>query len=265
MLIIFFIVGLIVGSFLNVVVYRLNLVESISGRSYCPRCQKKIRWYDNVPVLSFIILGTKCRDCGEKISWQYPLLEVATGVVFAFAGNYFFILSSPISWVETLFYLVIFSLLLVIFAYDAKYLEIPMIILWIAVGWTIIYFLFADWVNFNPQLGVMSLNIFSGAIGGITAFLFFFILVSVSREKWMGMGDAYLALLIGLILGWPKILFALMAAFMIGAITGLVLIFLKKKTIKSQIPFAPFMVIGTVAAIFIFQALPYIKYLLWYY
>ncbi len=265
MLIIFFILGLIVGSFLNVVVYRLNLVESISGRSHCPRCKKNIRWYDNVPLVSFIILSARCRDCGEKISWQYPLLELATGIIFALVGNYFFALSSPVSWAETLFYLVVFSLLLVIFAYDAKYLEIPMIILWIAVGWTIIYFLFADWASFNPQLGVMSLNIFSGAIGGITAFLFFFILVSVSREKWMGMGDAYLALLIGLVLGWPKILFALMIAFTIGAIAGIVLIFLKKKTMKSQIPFAPFMVIGAMAAIFIFQALPYVKYLLWYY
>ncbi|GBE17244.1 type 4 prepilin-like proteins leader peptide-processing enzyme [bacterium BMS3Abin15] len=262
---IFFITGLIIGSFLNVVVYRLNLVESVSGRSHCPYCKKKIRWYDNVPILSFIILGTKCRDCGEKISWQYPLLEMTTGVAFAFTGNYFFMLSNPISWIETLFYLVIFSLLLVIFTYDLKFMEIPMIILWIAVGWTIIYFLFADWVSFNPQLGIMSLNIFSGAIGGGVAFLFFFILVSVSREKWMGMGDAYLALLIGLVLGWPKILFALMIAFTVGAIVGIILISVKKKTMKSQIPFAPFMVIGAVVTIFILQSLPYIKYLLWYY
>ncbi|HDZ85806.1 MAG TPA: prepilin peptidase, partial [Candidatus Moranbacteria bacterium] len=149
--------------------------------------------------------------------------------------------------------------------YDLKFMEIPMIILWIAVGWTIIYFLFADWVSFNPQLGIMSLNIFSGAIGGGVAFLFFFILVSVSREKWMGMGDAYLALLIGLVLGWPKILFALMIAFTVGAIVGIILISVKKKTMKSQIPFAPFMVIGAVVTIFILQSLPYIKYLLWYY
>jgi leader peptidase (prepilin peptidase)/N-methyltransferase len=82
MIIIFFILGLIIGSFLNVVVYRLNLAESILGRSQCPHCKAKVRWYDNVPLLSFVLLGAKCRDCGEKISWQYPILEFFTGVVF---------------------------------------------------------------------------------------------------------------------------------------------------------------------------------------
>lgn len=265
MLIIFFILGLIIGSFLNVVVYRINLLESIAGRSHCPYCKKQVRWYDNIPILSFIILGTKCRDCGEKISWQYPMMELATGIIFALVGSYFFVMTSPISWVETIFYLGVFSLLLVILVYDLRFMEIPMLILWTAVGWTLAYLIFSDWVNFDSYTSFMSLNIPSGIIGAAIGFLLFFALVAISHEKWMGMGDAYLALLMGLILGWPKILLALMIAFTVGAIVGLLLILIKKKTMKSQIPFAPFMVIGIMATIFIFQSFPYIKYLLWYY
>ena len=93
MLIIFLVLGLIVGSFLNVVVERLNLAESLLGRSHCPHCRKKIRWYDNVPVLSFMILRARCRDCEGKISWQYPAMEIMTGIIFVLAGNYFFFVS----------------------------------------------------------------------------------------------------------------------------------------------------------------------------
>lgn len=250
MLIIFFLFGLIIGSFLNVVVYRLNLAETVLGRSHCPDCRKKIRWYDNVPVLSFLLLGTKCRDCGEKISWQYPLLELATGIVFAVTANVFFVASDPGSWLETAFYLGLFSLLLVIFIYDLKFMEIPMLVLWIAVGWTLAYFLFQDFSNFSSAVSLSSLKMYSGLIGGGAAFLFFFSLAYFSKETWMGMGDAYLAFLIGLVAGWPMILPTLILSFSIGALVGIVLIFAKKKTMKSQIPFGPFLIAGLALSIF---------------
>ncbi len=265
MFVIFFILGLIVGSFLNVVVYRLNLAESIWGRSHCPKCRAKIRWYDNIPVASFIILGTKCRDCGEPISWQYPIVELFTGVVFAATGNYFFSALDPQSWLATFYYLVIFSLLLVIFVYDFKFMEIPMIVVWLGVGVAVVYNLLIDWMNFNPAAGILTLNIFSGALGAALAFLFFFILVSVSRERWMGMGDAHLAILVGLVLGWPTILLALILAFGIGAVVGVALIAAKKKTMQSQIPFAPFLVTGAILAIFIYQAAPSFRYWFWFF
>jgi len=122
MSIIFFLLGLIIGSFLNVVVYRLNAMETLLGRSHCPHCRKKIRWYDNVPILSFILLAAKCRDCGQKISWKYPIYEFLTGVIFMFIGNYFFSISFPITWITTAYYLIVFSLLLVIFAYDVDFM-----------------------------------------------------------------------------------------------------------------------------------------------
>jgi leader peptidase (prepilin peptidase)/N-methyltransferase len=134
MTIIFLLFGLIIGSFLNAVVYRLNAVESLLERSHCPHCRKQVRWFDNVPLLSFILLSAKCRDCGEKISWQYPLLEATTGIVFAILGNCFFKLEDFSTWTLTAFYLIIFAILLVIFVYDFKYMEIPMLVLWLGIG-----------------------------------------------------------------------------------------------------------------------------------
>ncbi len=249
MTIIFFTLGLIIGSFLNAVAYRLNTLESLWERSHCPYCKKKIRWFDNIPLLSFIILSAKCRDCGEKISWQYPVVELATGVVFALFGTYFFVMSDAISWLTTAYYMAEFALLMIIFIYDLKYMEIPMVILWIGVILAIIYMLIIDWNQFGLVNNFLSLNIASGIVAGIAVFLFFFILAAVSKETWMGMGDAYLGLLVGLIVGWPGVLLALLFSFSVGAILSMILVFLRKKTVKSQVPFAPFLVIGVFLAI----------------
>lgn len=265
MLIIFFITGLIVGSFLNVVISRIHTAETILGRSHCPHCKNKIRWYDNIPLFSFAVLGTRCRDCKEKISWQYPAVELTSGILFALAGNYFFVISNSATWLETSYYLVIFSLLLVIFAYDLKHMEIPMIIVWLGIGLAIIYCLLADWAFFNMAYGIWSLNIFSGMLAGILAFLFFFALSAGSREKWMGMGDAYVALLVGLVVRWPGIIPALILAFAMGAIYGIILIALGRKTMKSQVPFAPFLVLGTFLVLLIPKIFPAIKYWLLYF
>lgn len=259
-IIIFFILGLIIGSFLNVVVYRLNLAESVLGRSECPHCKKQIRWYDNVPLLSFVALGAKCRDCGEKISWQYPVVEFFTGVVFALVGSYFFIPSYSLSWLDTVFYLGAFSALIVIFVYDLKYMEIPMIIIWLVSGWTLVYLLLFDWLNYGFQLNILGFRTFSGILGAMIAFLFFFVIVSVSKEKWMGMGDAYLALLAGLIVGFPNIILAMTLAFAIGSVVGVILVIMGKKKMQSQIPFAPFLVSALIIAILALRAFPIIDY-----
>jgi len=100
-LIFVFLFGLIIGSFLNCLIWRLHKEEKMSGRSYCPKCEKIIAWHDNIPVLSFILLGGKCGHCGKPISWQYPIIELATGVLFvvAFLNNFQF----PISNFQTIF------------------------------------------------------------------------------------------------------------------------------------------------------------------
>lgn len=257
---IFFIFGLIIGSFLNVVVYRLNVAESFLGRSHCPDCKNQISWYDNIPLFSFILLKMKCRNCQKKISWQYPLVEFFTGVVFALIGTYFFSYFDAQSWITTTYFLVLVSLLLIIFVYDWKFMEIPMIIFWVALGISVGYVLFSDWINFIPELGIWNLSIFSGLIGAIIAFLFFFILVSVSKERWMGMGDAYLAFLAGFVVGYPKIMFTLVLAFFIGSVFSIILLVMKKKTMKSQVPFAPFLVSAIILIILLPEIFPALKY-----
>ena len=248
MLIIFFIFGLIIGSFLNVVVYRINLAETLLGRSHCPKCQKTIRWFDNIPVLSFVLLKFRCRDCGEKISWLYPAVELLTGIIFAGVGAKFFILADSSTWFLTFYYLAVVSALIVILTYDFLYLEIPGIVLWTAVGLAVFCNLVIDWQTMGFGGELLGSLTYSGTLAAFTAFLAFFLLSAFSREKLLGMGDAYLVILLGLVLGWPKILLGLFLAFAIGAICGIMLIALKKKKMKSQVPFAPFLALGTIIA-----------------
>lgn len=260
MVIIFLIFGLILGSFLNVVVYRLNLSETIMGRSHCPRCKKKIRWHDNIPVLSFLALGAKCRDCGGRISWKYPVLEILTGIVFALVGHYFFILSDPASWLVTAYYLVLFFLLLVIFSYDLNYMEIPMMIFWIALFWSIGCLLILDAQSFDFQAGILSVQTYSGLLAGTVFFLLFFLLAAGSKEKWMGMGDAYLAFLLGFVVGIKYLLWLIILSSLSGSLVGIALVLLGKKTLKSRLPFAPFMAAAAIAVIILNQAVPEMKY-----
>ncbi|MCX6761803.1 MAG: prepilin peptidase [Candidatus Moranbacteria bacterium] len=248
MLIIFFLFGLIIGSFLNVLVYRIQTAETILGRSHCRKCKKTIAWYDNIPLLSFILLKFKCRECGEKISWQYPLVEFFTGVIFALLASQYFALEDMTTWITTGAMLFFASALVVIFVYDVMYMEIPSLVLWPAVVLALAFDVYSDLGT--SFFSIWDRSLISGLIAAVVAFLFFFSLSFFSREKWMGMGDAYLVVLLGLILGWPKILLGLFLAFAIGAVYGLVLIALKKKKMKSQLPFAPFLIIGTLLTLF---------------
>lgn len=229
-------------------------------RSHCPHCKKKVRWFDNMPLLSFVLLGAKCRDCGEKISWQYPTVEALTGIVFALLGTYFFNLYDFASFLLTAYYLTVFSILMIIFVYDFKYMEIPMLILWLGVGVSLAYFVFADWQSFHQAASVFELKTISGIIGGLIAGGFFWSLAAYSKETWMGYGDAYLGLLIGLIVGWPNIFVALMLSFTIGALVSVGLIAVSRKTMKSQVPFAPFLITGTFLTVILPQIFPSLTY-----
>jgi leader peptidase (prepilin peptidase)/N-methyltransferase len=262
MVAIFLILGLIIGSFLNAVVYRLNAVESLMERSHCPHCRKTVRWFDNIPVLSFILLSAKCRDCGEKISWQYPTVEISMGIVFALLGNYFFKIEDFSSWLLTGYYFAAFALLMIIFVYDFKYMEIPMLILWLGVGLSLAYFLFADYQNFGNFSSIFELRTTAGILGGFVAFAFFFALAAYSKETWMGYGDAYLGLFAGLLVGWPNILWTLTLSFALGAIVSVGLILVRKKTMKSQVPFAPFLITGVFLMTILPQIFPVLKYFL---
>jgi len=218
-----FILGLAVGSFLNCVIYRLETGGSfLRGRSFCPHCKHLLGWPDLIPVLSFLILKGRCRYCHQKISPQYPLVELATGILFA-ATLYF-------TGVELL-YFIIGGFLVVIFVYDLKHFIIP------------------DKVIY-PAIAIAAICNFSAWPSALGAAAFFGAIVLISRGKWMGVGDIKLGFLMGLILGFPNILVALFLAFLIGAIIGVGVIISGKKTLKSEVPFGPFLVTGTIISLF---------------
>lgn len=253
-LLIFFIFGLIIGSFLNVVIARMATLETILGRSFCRHCRKQIRWYDNVPLLSFVVLRGRCRDCKEKISWQYPAVELGTALLFALAGMVFFDIADMESWVRTIFVLGTISFGMVLFVYDLKHMEIPMVALWLGIVWAIGFLLLFDayTVGTAPRLsGVLQMHLHSGVVAGFAAFAFFFFLAAVSKERWMGLGDAYVALWMGLTLGSSWIFPSLVLAFTVGAITGVALmVFSRRYSMKSRVPFAPFLVGSCVVMLF---------------
>ena len=228
-----FIFGLIIGSFLNVVICRLKTKESIFfTRSKCPKCGVVLKWYDLIPVLSFLIQKGKCSYCRGKISLQYPIVEIITGLLFLQIFNFKFLILNEfliLNYLNLFYYFLIISFLLIIFAYDLRHYIIPDKIVFPAIIIGLIYRL-----NSISEIGNYILSAFIPAV-------FFLSLIIISKGKWMGLGDVKLAFLMGLILGWPGILIALLIAFFSGAIIGICLILFGEKGFKSQIPFGPFL------------------------
>ena len=230
-----FVFGLVVGSFLNVVIYRMRELNTIlNTRSHCPECKKEIRWYDLIPFLSFILLKTRCRYCAKPISWQYPLVELGTGVIFVVL--YFLY---GFSW-DLLFFAVMSAFLMVIFVYDFIHSIIPDEMLWPAVIISLVY------LAFGGGLDVFKMALF----GVLIAVGFLGIIYILGRGKWMGLGDVKLAVLLGLITPFPYIIITLFFAFIIGSLIGIIFLILGKKTMKSEIPFGPFLIIGLYISLF---------------
>jgi prepilin signal peptidase PulO-like enzyme (type II secretory pathway) len=248
--------GLIVGSFLNSVIYRLSLPnfswEKIIGpkeRSYCPNCKHVLGWQDLIPIFSFLDLKGKCRYCKKRISWQYPLVETATGLLFLLISNFQFPISNGVIIFNlqnllTTFYLLLSTcFLIIIFVYDLKHYIIPDEIVYLAIAIALIFNL---QFLISKQFPIFYYSILS-ALGAAAFFLVIFLL---SKGKWIGFGDVKLAFFMGLFLGFPNILVALFSSYLIGAIIGVGLIVSGKKGLKSEVPFGPFLVTGTFLALF---------------
>jgi len=246
----FFLVGLLIGSFLNVVIFRFDTGETVvSGRSRCNSCKGTIAWYDNIPLLSFIVLRGQCRNCREKISWQYPAVEFATATLFAATGQSFLSFGGLGSIVWTVFVLGLIATLVVIFTYDVLRMEIPVAGLVFGIGWTL-FSLFLLWYLDSPREAFLDSRLAEGLIGGAVAFLLFYALVLFSKETWMGEGDAWLALLLGLVVGWKLLLPTLTLAFGSGALVGIMLMLFRKKDMQSRIPFGPFLAASVIFMLF---------------
>lgn len=229
---------------MNCVIYRLGEESFLKGRSYCPHCGHELSWKDLIPVISYLLLRGKCRYCNHRISVRYPVVELSTGLLF---GLVFYLTQGfGFSWSQlplTLFWLIIASLLLVIFVYDLQKYVIPDSVLIVTL--VVIGVWYGASLIFNYYGGY---EILIRLISGVGAALPLLLIVLLSRGKWMGMGDVKLTFVMGLLVGWPEVVIGLFSAFVIGGIMGIVLIVLGRKEMKSKVAFGPLLILGTFIA-----------------
>lgn len=212
------ILGLIIGSFLNVVIFRMNTGKGLGGRSMCLSCNRTLKWYELVPVLSFLMQKGKCRNCHSKLSWQYPAVEVVAAILFA--GVAFFI-HEP---VQMMVWFMAVSLGMIIAVYDIRHKMIPF------------YHLAA--------FGVISLFLGIHLLGAVLVALPFLILWGISKGKWIGFGDIEIMAIMGLVLGLGRGYSAVVVAFWIAVLVMVPTVAYfkwKKKSHDPEIPFGPFL------------------------
>jgi leader peptidase (prepilin peptidase) / N-methyltransferase len=228
-----FIFGLLFGSFANVLADRLPKGQDVLwGRSHCDYCRKQLRWFELIPLFSYMYLGGRCSRCHKKLSFQYPLVEFICGLGFAGLS---YIAPTPLSLI---FLCLVFVSFLVMFVADLKYQILPdsMVILSFvsSVGWLVA----------TDGLEAVMANATSALVTGA----FFYMLWKMTRGRGMGFGDVKLSISLGLLLGFPAIIFGLYIAFLTGAIVGVILMIVGRKTLKSKIAFGPFLLLGSMAA-----------------
>lgn len=233
-----FVLGALIGSFLNVVALRYNTGMTLNGRSKCFSCGKNLTWHELIPVFSFIFQGGKCKKCKGKISWQYPTIEILAGFLFAMIFYVF-----PPTTVEasftTLFYIFITCILLIITIYDIKHKVIPDPLVYTFATIALVKLFFA------PDLSFMWPSVTALLAGPILA-LPFALMFQFSGGTWMGLGDAKLVLGIGWVLGLSAGISAIVLAFWIGAVASVAWMYIVFRKIKSryEIPFGPYLILG---------------------
>jgi leader peptidase (prepilin peptidase)/N-methyltransferase len=248
-----FFFGAIVGSFLNVCIYRLPLGKSIvTPPSSCPKCGKRIKWYDNIPIFGWLMLGGKCRFCKNPISIRYPLIELLTGLLS---------LATLIYLGSITAYLLIFCFfiapMIVVTFIDLDYQLIPDII---TVPGTIIGFLihialFPDMLSykiFNSVAGIV--------VGGGFLFVVGWLFLIIKKQEGLGGGDVKLMAMIGAFFGWKAALFTIIVSALIGSVVGVTYILISKKDMQLAIPFGPFIVAAAFLYFFFGQQIMY-----WYF
>lgn len=248
--------GLVIGSFLNVVILRTKKgASAMRGRSACEKCERKLTAGDLIPILSFVILRGKCRSCSTALTLQYPLVEAGTGILFVLAyvslfpsgiTTQTFAITQFINLMALMFFL---GVLIVLFVYDLRWFLVPMNIVVPAI---VFAYLFNSIYHsssiacigaFTPSC-LLQISWIQYAFAALLGGLFFYAQYIVSRGTWVGEGDIYLGLLVGAMVGFPMVLVALFIAYMIGAFVSLFLILGFRFTMKSAVPFGPFLAIG---------------------
>ena len=232
-----FSLGACLGSFANVCIYRLPKNKQIvSGRSFCPKCKKKINWYDNLPLISFIFLNRKCRNCNKVIPARYFIVELVTGIAFLLIYLNF-------ENLNTIIFLSILSLILIIiFFIDLENFIIPDTLNFSIMGLA----LFKNFLpNFNTSLiHEINQSIIGGMVGYISIWLIIYLYKTFKKIDGMGFGDAKLMAGIGLLFGWQSIPFVLFVSSILGLIFVVPSLIKKQKNMRTEIPFGPFIILA---------------------
>ena len=264
-----FLFGIVFGSFLNVVSLRYDgehlTFDSrvIGGRSHCPQCGNTLRWFELIPLVSFLIQGGRCRHCGVNISFQYPIVELIGGLLFMLVPVRVAQIFPAVGIVAIFFatlWILAFLVLLLIAIIDIRKGIIPdelQIMLGIVAVIIALLASFAlpgqniSWLGTYAFIfGALRNPVASGMLGAVFGFLFFEALVLITRGRGIGLGDVKLALPLGFLFGWPDMLFLVIFGFIFGACFGIGAIFLKKKTMQGALPFAPFLSFAAFFVIF---------------
>ncbi len=237
--------GLCVGSFLNVVIYRVPLGMRLDKpSSHCPTCNYSLRWYDNIPVLSYIILGGKCRKCKQKISFRYTAVEIANTLGWILSVFMFWEKSIPFAILAAL----TFSVLICVFFIDLYHMLVfdRFVIILAALGVAATVF-DPDYVWWSHLIGA--------AAGFLLFYGVFALFYLFTKREAMGGGDIKLALVMGLLLGWERLALSLFIAFVLGALVLVTLSRVRRDERGAEYPFAPFLCVGFAAALFFGKAI----------
>ena len=230
--------GAVLGSFANVCVYRLPIQKSIvGGRSFCPKCKKKIVWYDNIPIISFLSLNRKCRKCKKIIPIQYFLVEILNIVLFSII---YFVFGISLT---SLLLMILAFVFIIVFFIDLKHYIIPNIL-------TFPLMILGFFKSFDPNLNSLFPNYLNSLIGGmfgygiIWSIIFFY--KQIKNKEGMGLGDAKLLAAIGFWFGWISIPFVIFSSSIVALILVIPSLLNKSRKFSSQIPFGPFIIIGCI-------------------
>lgn len=255
-----FIFGLIFGSFLNVCIYRLPREESIAfPPSHCTNCSSPIKYYQNIPVISYLLLGGKCSSCGESISPIYPAVELLTAVLVTLLFYKYGVT------IETFVYVLLTLSLIVITFIDLEHFIIPNVITFPGIAIGLIYnLLITDWGLFLkvfpridlgnifyiiPEIPALN-SVFGIIIGGGSLFLIAYVYKLIRKVEGMGMGDVKLLAMLGAFLGVKGVFFTILISSLVGSVVGIAIILLQKGNMKLALPYGPF--ISIAAVIFLF-------------
>jgi prepilin signal peptidase PulO-like enzyme (type II secretory pathway) len=234
--------GLIIGSAINAVVWRIHAkISWVHGRSQCPDCGHQLAARDLIPVWSWALLRGRCRYCGHKISWQYPLVELATGVLFAWSTA-LLPLNNPLDQWAWLLWLSVLALLIILAVYDLRWMLLPDRIMIPAIVIGLTYVMSVVW----PQSGASEAGRY--CLGALAAGGFFYALAAFSGGRAMGGGDIKLAFLMGLLLSPWKLLVAMELAFVLASVFGVVMLAVGRLKRGGHLPFGPFLVLGTIVS-----------------